>query len=145
MSELVINSAEALQNAIGDMRSKFQQYKFLRVKIKTGRDRTLDANAVTHVWYGQIAREQGDTTPADVKAYCKLHFGVPILLAEEPEFAEMYLRLIKNRFSYEEKLELMKRLPVTSLMTTPQLNLYRDIMQAEFARQSIVLEYRDEQ
>jgi hypothetical protein len=141
---LIINSAESLQRGIGELRATWNKAKFLRVSIKTGKARSLDANAVTHVWYGQIARELGDTTEAHVKAECKLRFGVPILRAEEADFCDMYDRLIRGRFTYEEKLELMERMPVTSLMTTDQMNRYRDAMQQAYAEQGIQLTYLEE-
>lgn len=146
MSVEIINSATALQNMIGNLRQLWRQHHFLRVSIRTGKDRSLDANAITHVWYGQIARELGDTTAAAVHAECKLRFGVPILRAEDAEFCEQYDRLFKGRFTYAEKLEIMERFdfPVTRLMTTDQMNRYRDAMQQAYAGQAIVLEYKDE-
>lgn len=144
MTPEVINSAESLQRMIGKLRAQWTQHKYLRVTVKVGTDRSLDANAVTHVWYGQIAREQGDTTAAKVKAFCKLHYGVPMMRAEDADFREMYDRLIRGRYTYEEKLEVMEFMPVTSLMTTDQMNRYRDAMREEYAKRGIVLEYKKE-
>jgi hypothetical protein len=144
----IANSAESLQRIIGKLRAEWTAHKFLRVAIKTGKDRSLDANAVTHVWYGQIARELGDTTAAAVHAECKLMHGVPILRAEDADFRAMYDRLFKGRFTYAEKLEIMERcdFPVTRLMTTDQMNRYRDAVQHAYAEGNprIILEYKDE-
>lgn len=145
MTTAIVNSAEALERLIGDLRQQWQQHKFLRVSIRKGKGRSLDANAVTHVWYDQIARERGDTTAAEVKCYCKLHFGVPILRSEDDEFREQYDALIRARFTYEEKLKVMEFLPVTSRMSTDQMNRYRDEMQRYFAEHGVVLTYLDEQ
>lgn len=146
MKPEIVNSAESMQRLIGKLRLQWQAHKYLRVTWKTGTARSLDANAVTHVWYGQIARELGDTTAGRVHAECKLLYGVPMLRAEDAEFREMYDRLFRNRFTYEEKLEIMEKtdFPVTRLMTTDQMNRYRDTLQQEYAKQNIILEYKDE-
>ena len=57
MTALVINSADSLQRALGDLREMWNQHKFLRVSVKAGKDRSLPQNALVHAWYGQIARE----------------------------------------------------------------------------------------
>ena len=146
MTAEIVNSAESLQRMLGELRSLWDKHKFLRVSVKTGKDRSLDANAQTHVWYGQIARELGDTTAAAVHAECKLLHGVPILRAEDADFREQYDRLFKGRFSYAEKLEIMERFdfPVTRLMTTDQMNRYRDALRKAYAQRGIILEYKDE-
>lgn len=143
-AQMIVNSTESLQRMIGTLRTQWQEHKYLRVTVKIGKHRSLDANAVTHVWYGQIARESGDLTEAEVKAFCKLNYGVPILRSEDEEFREQYNRLILHRYTYAEKLEMMRMLPVTSLMTTDQMNRYRDTMQREYAKQGVILEYKDE-
>ena len=101
--------------------------------------RTLEENSLSHVWYMEIAYQLSDT-PENVKAECKLRFGVPILRVENEEFREQYDRLIKQRFTYEEKLDLMKWFPVTSLMTKGQMARYLNDIQAEYASQGVILE-----
>ena len=59
MAELVIYSDESLQKCIGELRTKYAQYKYLRVNVKAGKDRSLDASAQIQVWYEQAARERG--------------------------------------------------------------------------------------
>lgn len=140
----VINSAESLQRLIGNLRTEWQQHKYLRVKIDVGTHRSLSANAQVYLWYAQVARERGDMTPEEVRCYCKLRIGVPILRADDEDFRVRYDALIRDRFSYEEKLQLMAWFPVTSLMRTPQHSVYREEMQRHWAEQGIVLEYLDE-
>lgn len=140
----VINSAESLQRLIGTLRTEWQQHHYLRVKVDVGTHRSLDANAVIHVWYAQIEREKGDMRPGDAERHCKLYLGVPILRADDEDFRRQYDALIKGRFTTEEKLAMMDWLPVTRLMRTPQHSVYRDAMQQHWAEQGIVLEYLDE-
>lgn len=140
MTALVINSAESLQRAIGDLRDLWNQHKFLRLNVKAGKDRSLPQNAITHVWYGQIARELREDDALGWKCYCKLHHGVPILRAENEEFRETYDGAIKG-LGYEQKLQIMRILPVTSLMTKEQLSKYAEAVQADFAQRGVTLEF----
>lgn len=142
--QLIINSELALQNAIGELRGLYQKHKFIRASLKTGKQRSLDQNALSHTWYEQIARELGDQTALEVKCLCKLTQGVPILRAENDEFRELYDRVIKNRMSYEEKLEIMQWLPVTSIMTVQQLNQYLEAMRAYWLDQNVILQFPPE-
>lgn len=140
MAAFVINSAESLQIAIGDLRDKWNRYKFLRLSIKTGKDRSIPQNSLTHAWYGQIARELRDDDELGWKCYCKLHHGVPILRAEDDEFRETYDSVIKP-LSYEQKLMAMRCWPVTSIMSKEQLSKYAEAVQADFAKRGVVLQF----
>lgn len=132
MSALIINSAESLQRAIGDLREGFDRHKYLRVSVKTGKDRSLDQNAISHAWYEQLSRENREDDALGWKCFCKLNFGVPILRAEDAEFREFYDGAIRSSLSYEQKLVAMKYLPVTSEMTKQQLSKYLEAMQGYF-------------
>lgn len=134
----IVNSDESLQRFMGDLRSQYQVHRYLRISIKTGKARTLPQNDITHVWYGQIARELPEDDALGWRCYCKLHHGVPILRAEDAEFQGMYDSIIKGR-SYEEKLLVMKYLPVTSLMSRKQLSTYAEAVQADFRARGVFL------
>jgi hypothetical protein len=97
-------------------------------------------NETTHVWYQQIASQLDSDDALGWKCYCKLHHGVPILRAESEEFRKVYDEVIKG-LSYEKKLEIMKILPVTSLMTTKQLCAYSEAVQADFMTKGVILEF----
>jgi hypothetical protein len=88
-----------------------------------------------------VSRELGEDSPEGIKRFCKLHFGVPILLAEDEDFAEVYNGAIRYRLTYEEKLAAMELLPVTSRMTTAQLSRYAEDMQRHFAGFGVRLEF----
>lgn len=144
MTAQVINSAESLQSALGQLREMWGKYKFLRLNIKVGKDRSLDQNAISHCWYDQVARELREDTVVGVKRYCKLHFGVPILRAEDAEFREFYDSAIKSHLSYEQKLKAMDMVPVTSRMTVKQLSQYLEDVQAEYAKRGVLLEFPED-
>jgi hypothetical protein len=138
MATWVVNSESALQSLVGDMRELFSQHKFLKVSAKIGKARSLDQNSISHAWYEQLAREIKDEDALGWKCFCKLHYGVPILRAEDEEFKAFYDTSLKA-LSYEKKLQAMKYLPVTSLMTKPQLSKYLESMQLNFLERGVAL------
>lgn len=141
MAAIVINSNDSLQRFMGELREMFGKHKFLRLNVKTGKDRSLDQNAISHVWYEQLSRELPEEDALGWKSFCKLHFGVQILRAEDPEFRQFYDHAIKSSLSYEEKLKAMAFVPVTSNMTTAQLSKYLEAMQQHFIKHGVVLEF----
>lgn len=136
----IVNSDESLQRFMGELRNQYQAHRYLRISIKTGKARTLPQNDITHVWYGQIARELPEDDALGWRCYCKLHHGVPIMRAEDDEFRSMYDSVIKGR-TYEEKLLMMKYLPVTSLMSRKQLSAYAEAVQADFRARGVMLAF----
>lgn len=108
--------------------------------IIEGKRRSLEQNRLQRLWCNEIAEERG-MTPEDVRAYCKLTIGVPILRADSDAFREQYDRILKP-LGYEQKLSLMKEpidLPVTRMMTTEQKTRYLDEMVRHFAEKGIEL------
>ena len=140
---LTINSDQSLSSAIGELRDQFKSHRFLRVSIKTGKDRSLDQNSISHAWYEQISRELREETPLGIKNFCKLHYGVPILRAENEEFRQQYDTVLKP-LSYDKKLLAMNFLPVTSLMTKAQLSQYLEAMQSAYANR-VKLEFPEQE
>lgn len=106
--------------------------------------RNNEQNALAAVWYADIAKQLAEDTPQGVKSHCKLHFGVPILRAEDESFRQKYDRIIKP-LSYEDKLSLMEWFPVTSLMSTGQFSRYLKDMQHEYAKRGVVLQSINEE
>lgn len=132
MSLMIVNSQQTLSQAIGDIREAWAVHKFLKISVKTGKDRSLDQNAISHAWYEQVANELREGSALDVKCECKLVCGVPILRAEDNEFREFYDKAIRKALTYEEKLSAMKFFPITSIMTVSQLSQYLVAVQAHY-------------
>ena len=139
MSTFLVNSDNSLSKLFGELREAYTQYKFLRGSFKTGVDRSRPQNAITHVWYSQIAQELRDDDELGWKCYCKLHHGVPIMRLDL-EFRECYDNSIKH-LQYEQKLIAMRQFPVTSLMSKEQLSKYAEAVQADFLTRGVVLEF----
>lgn len=103
-----------------------------------GRDRSLDQNRLQFLWAREAAEQRGDVTADEVRREWKLRHGVPILREESAEFRETYDRALKP-LPYEQKLEAMHIISVTSLMKVPQMVRYLDTIQRECAEQGIRL------
>jgi len=140
MTALLINSQESFQRAMGVLREEFGRHHYLKINLKTGKDRSLDQNATIHCWYEQLARELREEDALGWKCFCKLVHGVPILRAEDEEFRTTYDAAIKP-LSYEKKLVAMKCWPVTSIMTTSQLSKYMRAMQEDFFARGVFLDF----
>ena len=87
-----------------------------------------------------MAREDRQDDELGHKCYCKLHHGIPILRAEDAEFREFYDGALKG-LAYEHKLQAMKYLPVTSLMTKDQLSKYLEAVQRDYATRGVYLQF----
>lgn len=111
--------------------------KPVTVTITSGPRRSLSQNALIHKWFGEIATAMHQT-PEEIKNHCKAWHGVPILLAEDPEFSAFYLEAVKP-LTVEQKLAAMRFIPVTSIMTKDQLSRFADSVFAEYTRQGIAL------
>lgn len=140
MPEAIVHSETSLQATLGLLREDFRKHGRMRLNWQAGKSRTLDQNALSFAWYEQIARELREDDKRGWRHYCKLHHGIPILRLDDPEFREFYDRAIRP-MSYEDKLELMDHLPVTSRMTTTQLSTYLDNVQRDFAGRGVHLEF----
>ncbi|WP_420961125.1 hypothetical protein [Brucella sp. IR073] len=117
-----------------------QQKGPITVTITKGKHRTTDQNRLQRLWVKEIAEQRCEPTE-DVRAYCKLHIGIPILRNENEGFRAEYDAVIRP-LPYETKLRMMK-VPldwaVTRLMTTKQLTAYLDEVHRTFSEQGIVL------
>jgi hypothetical protein len=105
-----------------------------------GAPRSTAQNRLAQRWFTDIATQLGDQTHEDVRAECKLHFGVPILRAENEVFRLSYDRVIKA-LPYEEKLAAIKAfdLPVTRLMNVKQMTAFMDEMQRHWSGHGVRL------
>lgn len=101
--------------------------------------RSLDQNALSHVWYRTISSQSGDCTIEEVKRECKLTCGVPILRADSEEFRRLYDKVIKTH-DYPTKLEMMDLLPVTRIMSVDQMQEYLDQVYRKYSQAGFFLE-----
>ena len=124
-------SPEGLQALLGELRTAFAESNRLTVSWSVAL-RTIDQNALSHALYEQLARELPEYDAKGWKRMCKLHYGVPILRADDEHFREFYDTALK-RLDYERKIAAMEYVPVTSIMSKGQLSRYIADMARSFA------------
>lgn len=138
VTTVVVKSPADEEIAITLMRNRKKPYT---VDIVTGKHRSVEQNQLQRKWLLEIADQLADMTAEEYRAYCKLHFGVPILRNESETFREAYDRVIRPH-SYEDKLTMMALpldFPVTRLMTTKQKTAYLDAIYTEFTGRGVQL------
>ena len=134
-----IGAISDLNNLLTWAAALHNKHGYVKLSATVGK-RSLDKNALSHVWYADISRHKQDWTPIEARCYCKLHFGVPILLAENEEFAAHYNKFVRYQATYEEKLEFMMFCDVTSLMNQPQMTDYLNQVQLYWRNDGLFLE-----
>ena len=94
----------------------------------------MEQNALSFQIYHDLKKWGKFESVNDARAHCKLHYGVAIA-KQDIDFAEKYDGLIRNRFSHEEKLELMLEpfdFPVTRDFTRKQFSEYVESIKRAF-------------
>ncbi|RRW54381.1 hypothetical protein [Pseudomonas moraviensis] len=143
--KISVNCQAKLSEAITRLSAMFRDKKFVVVSLRPGKDRTLDQNALWFAMYKRISEMTQIGDAADARRYCKLHFGVQILLNEDSGFQAAWYRVMRH-LPYEEKLALMGEhklfgpdgFPVTSLFNRAQGIQYTERMAAYFTGQGVV-------
>ena len=115
----------------------------ITVEWRKGADRSLQANALMWQWAGEYAAQLGDRTAKEVQHQWKLVHGVPILLSENEGFRDFANRALKP-LTYAERLAAMEYVPVTSIMTVPQMRALMDAVQREAVENGIRLTQPEE-
>lgn len=116
-----------------------QRKRPFTVDIADGRDRSEEQNRLSHKWYKEISDQTGEDVE-DVRARCKLKFGLPILMESSEEFRDLCRRRIKP-LSHEERIEAIRDfdIPITRLMKVEQMSKYLDDVYRHHAGFGIVL------
>lgn len=142
--KISVNSTTKLSEAISKLTSMFRDKKFVVVSLRPGKDRTLEQNALWFAFYKRISEMTQIGDASDARKYCKLHFGVQILLNDDVEFQQAWYRVMRH-LPYEEKLAMMgdckllgpDGFPVTSLFNRAQGIAYTDRIVAEFTAKGV--------
>lgn len=117
------------------------------ISITDGRRRSIEQNRLQRLWCNEIAEQLGDRTPEEIRGYCKLTIGVPILRAENDSFRRQYDAVLKP-LSYEQKIMIMMMpldLPVTRLFSVKQKSAYLDGVYQHFTEKGLVLTMPEQQ
>lgn len=96
---------------------------------RAGSSRSDAQNALQMLWFREAGR-QGDQKAWEYRAYCKLHFGVPIMRRDNKAYSQSYDEHVRP-VKYESKLVYMVDpwdFPVTRLFTKRQMSEYLDLV-----------------
>jgi hypothetical protein len=107
---------------------------------KVSSNRTDAQNKLSFSWYKAISEQTGET-PAEARAYCKLHFGVAVLREGSKKFREFWDGL---DMPYESQLVAMEYLPVTRLFTTRQFTEYLGAIEHFYNQEGVVLPHPED-
>lgn len=106
-----------------------------------GRRRSAQQNRLQRLWLNEAAAQLKEESTEELRGYCKLVFGVPILRAEDEEFRAKYDAKIRG-LPYETKLALMMEpfdMPVTRLMSVDQKTRFLELMARYLLQRGAVL------
>jgi DNA-binding transcriptional regulator YhcF (GntR family) len=101
-------------------------------------ERSTNQNTMMHALYRDIASQTEDQSLVEVKRICKLHYGVAIKKASDREWAEFYDRAIKP-LAYEDKLEVIGAMSITSDFTKKMATEYLDTIISEYTKKGFAL------
>ncbi|MBJ2182223.1 hypothetical protein JC795_28990 [Pseudomonas veronii] len=143
--KISVNCQAKLSEAITCLTTMYRDKKFVVVSLRPGKDRTLDQNALWFAMYRRISEMTQIGDAADARRYCKLHFGVQILLNEDAGFQAEWYRVMRH-LPYETKLAMMGECHlfgpdgflVTSLFNRAQGVQYTDRMANYFTGHGVV-------
>lgn len=127
MTTHIVRSAEDMERVarlVGNLKPP------LTITVTSGASRSLEQNKLQRLWCMEAAEQLGDRTAEEIRGFCKLHYGVPIMREGHEDFRETYDRLIKP-LPYETKLAYMMEpldFPITRLMTVREKSQYLDAM-----------------
>lgn len=109
-----------------------------------GTSRSDSQNRLQQEWNKIISDQKDDSTFEEIRAFNKLHFGIPILRMDE-RFAAKYDEHFKT-LTYERKLEIVQMfdIPVTRLMTVKQKTEYLGAMAQYWAKNGIFLPFPED-
>lgn len=130
---LVLRDNSDKKSLFNSLKEMELEYPIDVVIKRASKDRTSAQNKTQHQWY-RDAQAQGDMKAWEYKAYCKLHFGVPIMRRDSLAYRQKYDFILKA-LPYEHKLQLMAEpqpYPVTSAMNVAQHGEFLDEVKRHF-------------
>lgn len=148
--KLVANSERSLAELCEKIVSTWNEKRYVRVTLTTGRERSLDQNALAFAMYTRISETLGDGSAEDIshwRAYCKLRCGVPILLVHSELFRNRWKVMVLDNpalHGWHQQLALMADtvfgvdgFPVSRLMTTKMFCEYTNSIDRHFSDQGV--------
>ncbi len=96
--EQIINGEQALEAYLEHLRSQWQKHRYLRISVKTGKQRTSTQNAALHLYCTQLAEALND---AGLDMVTVLSPGTEIPWTEHSIKSEMWKKVQKAMTGHE--------------------------------------------
>ena len=136
--KFIINGPKSQAEFIGKLKKMVHDKKYVRATIIGGQDRSLEQNSLFHAWLQTLVSDDGEYTAAEYKARAKLKFFVPILRAEDEDFAVKWETIFPAATrtqpdQREREIAAMDLMRVSSTCTTSQFSRALEEMQKYFS------------
>lgn len=105
--------------------------------VVAGADRSKAQNRLAFKWYGEVGQQMGESVD-EVHARAKLDIGCAILCRDDADFLAFCKRSM-GHMGREDRLQAMKWIPVTSLMTTRQMTEFLETFERVHRAQGLDL------
>lgn len=124
-------------------RSIVPNKKYILTISEWSEKRSIDANAVYHVWVNQISKYTGEDLKI-TEMRCKRDHGLPILLAGGHGEVSGWMLNAANYYNMDDYSQLIfvSCMKVTRLFSTEQHNQFRDSVQSFWREQGLDLQYK---
>ena len=101
--------------------------------------RTIQQNALLHMWFGEIAKWHGDCTADEVKGWCHHKWGLDIR-KRDPQFLYVWTKATE-RMDYEQQCRLLSSgiMSISSEMGAPELSEYMNAMALHYRAEGVRL------
>ena len=132
--------ADHIITALLKLRPTPDKQYFVKVSLK-GEGRRDKQNRLSFMWYSERGEQSGHGKEFE-RNYCKYTYGTAILLADDSgdndHFIELFSHLI-NTLTYEQLVDAMEFIEVTSLMSVKQFAEYLTDVERDAAQQGCQL------
>lgn len=135
--KFIVNSQRTYDEFAEAAKQLWEKYRYLRVTVLPGANRSIDQNSMFFELYTHIADwfYGGDVELA--RAECKLDYGMKILRADDPAMNELCSRSL-DLLTREEQLQFIRGMSVTSDMTRQQATVCINAIMDAYAEQGLI-------
>ncbi len=123
-----------------------------RIRVTEWKEkRGMSSNRQIHLWFSQIAKELGYLTEKKsgnyIKNSCKVMFGIDILLGSDSPEAQSVIRTLERinywSLDWENKIDVVTGLFVTSLFKTNEIKEFMDQMIFYWNDKGVPIKFKD--
>ncbi len=121
-----------------------ENVKVVRVTVKPYTKRSLDANALLHVWVAELSKITGEDE-LRMKNIIKIQHGLPVLMQNQ-EVAPVLKHILKRagwrQLTWDQQIKVINLVAVTSIMSVQEMRVMMDRIK-NWARNEFQIELPD--